>query len=143
MVIIRPPTDEDAEALSVLLGELGYPTGANEIPGRLAALRGDPRVAMWVAEVDESVVGLATAHIIASIHAPAPVAMLTVLVVSERARGRGIGARLVAEAEAFARARGAPKISLTSALHRAGAHEFYKRLGYEHTGVRLTKVLAQ
>ena len=46
------------------------------------------------------------------------------------------------EAEAWAKRRGAGKIALTSALHRVEAHDFYKRLGYEHTGVRLARELS-
>jgi len=46
----------------------------------------------------------------------------------------------VQHAEDWARERGALRISLTSALRREAAHEFYKAHDYEHTGVRLTKV---
>jgi GNAT superfamily N-acetyltransferase len=61
-------------------------------------------------------------------------------VVASDVRGRGIGRALVHEAEQWARAKGSPRMSLTSGVQRAEAHEFYKRLGYEQTGVRLTKV---
>jgi len=47
---------------------------------------------------------------------------------------------LVARAEDWAVKHGALRISLTSALHRESAHEFYKARDYENTGVRLTKV---
>jgi GNAT superfamily N-acetyltransferase len=64
----------------------------------------------------------------------------TVLVVEEKARGQGVGSALVARAEDWAIEHGALRISLTSALHRESAHEFYKARDYEHTGVRLTKI---
>ena len=67
--------------------------------------------------------------------------MLTMLVVHERARGKGIGRMMVHEAEEWAVRCGASAISLTSALRRTEAHDFYRQLGYEHNGVRLAKVL--
>jgi len=38
-VRIRPPIPADAPALAALAGELGYPTSAEELTGRLAALQ--------------------------------------------------------------------------------------------------------
>ena len=142
-VVIRAPKPGDAPAIATLLGELGYPARPDEIPERLKALALDAETsAVWVAELDGHAVGIATARKFPAIHQTAPVVWLTVLVVSEAVRGRGVGARLVREAEEWAEAQGAHKIALTSALRREDAHEFYKRLGYDHTGVRLAKTLS-
>lgn len=141
-VVIREPRHSDASAIASLLVELGHPAKPEEIPARLDELELDGKVsAAWVAELDGQAVGLATARKFPAIHQSAPVAWLTVLVVAERVRGRGIGQQLVRLAEEWARDRGAAKLALTSALHRVEAHEFYKRLGYAHTGVRLAKSL--
>lgn len=140
-VAIRAPRADDAEAIAGLVTELGYPSTAAEIPARLARLSGEPGSIVWVAELARSVVGVATARTFAGLHVTAPVAWLTALVVAERARGKGVGTQLVAAAEEWARRQGASKLALTSALHRENAHEFYKRLGYDHTGVRLAKTL--
>lgn len=141
MATIRDATDADSRQICALLGELGYPAREDEIPPRLAELRRDPRATVFVAELEGRVVGVATAHVISGIHTTPPVGMLTALVVGESARGRGVGRELVAHAESWVRERGAIKISLTSALHRTQAHAFYKRLGYDHTGVRLARPL--
>ena len=142
-VVIRAPRPTDAPAIATLMGELGYPAWPEEIPARLKELALDAKTsAVWVAELDGHAVGIATAKRFPAIHQSAPVVWLTVLVVAESARGRGVGTRLVNEAEEWARYQGARKIALTSALHREDAHDFYKRLGYEHTGVRLAKVLS-
>ena len=141
-VVIRPPRPTDSAAIASLMGELGYPAWPEEIPARLKELALDAKSsAMWVAELDGRAVGIATARKFPAIHQSAPVVWLTVLVVAESARGRGVGTRLVNEAEEWAREQGARRIALTSALHREEAHDFYKRLGYEQTGVRLAKVL--
>src|SRR6476469_2200321 len=139
---IRPANADDAVALARLLGQLGYPTGPDEIPGRLEKLYARPGTTVLVAEnEDGDAVGAATLHLFPSLHTSEPVAWLTAVVVEESARGRGIGAALVARAEQLATQAGAHRLALTSALHRTRAHKFYKDLGYEQTGVRLAKVL--
>ncbi|ACA18700.1 GCN5-related N-acetyltransferase [Methylobacterium sp. 4-46] len=53
-------------------------------------------------------------------------------------RSRGVGARMVEEAERLARAGGATSLQLTSNKRRVDAHRFYERLGYarSHEGFR-------
>lgn len=53
-------------------------------------------------------------------------------------RSAGIGAAMMAAAEAWARARGAAFVELTSNAARADAHRFYARLGYlqSHLGFK-------
>jgi GNAT superfamily N-acetyltransferase len=138
--VIRAPRPDDAPAIASLLTELGYPVRPDEMPARLTALSGDS-TAIWVAELDGEVVALGTGRLFAAINQDAPVAWLTALVVAERVRRRGVGKQLVAIAEDWARQHGASRLTLTSALHRREAHEFYRRLGYDHTGVRLAKQL--
>jgi GNAT superfamily N-acetyltransferase len=62
-------------------------------------------------------------------------------VVSRDFYNRGVGKALVDAAEKWLRERGAERMNLTSALRRKEAHEFYKHIGFTHTGVRLTKDL--
>jgi GNAT superfamily N-acetyltransferase len=138
---IRPAVSGDAATLGRLLEQLGYPTGAAEIPQRIEKLHARPGTTVLVAE-DETgeVLGVVTVHLFQTLHANEPAAWLTAVVVEEKARGQGIGSALVARAEEWAIEHGAGRLSLTSALHRESAHEFYKARDYEHTGVRLTKV---
>lgn len=53
-------------------------------------------------------------------------------------RGQGIGAAMMAEAEAVCRARGCTLIQLMSDKARIDAHRFYERLGYvaSHEGMK-------
>ena len=138
---IRPAAPGDAAPLGRLLEQLGYPTDAAEIPGRIEKLHARPGTMVLVAEDERGqVLGVVTVHLFQSIHASEPAAWLTSLVVEEKARGQGVGSALVLRAEDWAIQHGALRISLTSALHRERAHEFYKTRDYEHTGVRLTKL---
>ena len=101
----------------------------------------DEDAVVWVAELDGQVVAVGTGRTLTNINHDGVSAQLTALVVAERVRGRGVGREMVRCAEEWARARGASRITLTSALHRDQAHDFYKKLGYAHTGVRLAKTL--
>ena len=141
-ITIRAATSDDAPALSRLLTQLGYPTDAADIPERIARINARPGTTVLVAEHQQGeVVGVVTVHLFQSMHVAEPTAWLTTLVVDEKARGRGIGSALVENAEEWAIQHGARRISLTSGLHRTHAHDFYKTRNYEHTGVRLTKIL--
>lgn len=140
-MIIRAPTDRDASRLASLLGELGYPAEAKDLPRRLARLSGRGDAAAFVAETDGVVVGVSTVHTFASIHAEREVAWLTTLVVAREVRQRGIGRALVTAAERWAREKGCQRLSVTTGLHRADAHAFYDRLGYEPSGHRYAKPL--
>jgi GNAT superfamily N-acetyltransferase len=138
--LIRPAEPSDADALSALVSELGYPAPSDDIPARLRTLTSERAIAL-VAERDGAVVGFATAHVISTIHSPGPVGWLTLLVVAERVRGGGVGRALVAQAEAWARSMGAAKLSVTSGAQRDDAHAFYERIGFARTGVRFGKPL--
>jgi GNAT superfamily N-acetyltransferase len=137
-VEIRAATDADAPAMASLLAHLGYPADPAELPERLRRLRaaGDDA---FVAVVNREPVGLATVHTRAVLHVGRPVAQLTALVVPPEMRGRGVGRALVAEAERWAKARGADRLVVTTALHRADAPLFYERIGFEHTGRRYVR----
>lgn len=140
-VDIRPAETSDAAALAVLLGELGYPADATQSAQRLARIAGDPRAIALVAARGGTVCGLATVHAHDSLNRDESAVQLTLLVVASGARGSGAGRALVAAAETWAERNGASRLVVTTAVHRAGAHAFYERLGYELTGRRYARPL--
>ena len=140
--MIRPAVASDAQALSELLTQLGYPSSVSEVTGRLDALAAFPRAVAFVAiNGYGEVVGLVTGQLFPSIHDNQPVAWLTTLVVLEDARGAGIGSSLVKHIEEWATQNGARRLAVTSATHREAAHVFYEKRDYERTGVRFGKRL--
>jgi GNAT superfamily N-acetyltransferase len=138
-VSVRDAGPEDADALARLCGQLGYPADARAMPGRLARTAADPNARVMVAVTDDSVVGLATVHLRYTMNHEAPIAQLTLLVVDEQQRTRGVGRTLVASAEQWSRSRGAKRLVVTTALQRADAHAFYEKLQFKHTGRRYGK----
>jgi GNAT superfamily N-acetyltransferase len=138
-VIVRNATSADAAAIAALIGELGYPSAAAEdVARRIDVLlaQGEPPL---VAEAD-GLAGVVTWHVTPVLHRPGPVGRVTMLVVSERERGRGIGKALVREAETRMRERGCVMIEVTSNVRREDAHAFYGKLGYDRTSYRFSKL---
>ena len=140
-MVVREATIEDAAAIAPLLDQLGYPSAAEQVAARLSRLAHSSADALWVAEEEGLVVGLAGIHVSNSLEHDASVAKLSELVVDERRRRAGIGAALVEAAEREARSRGCGILFLTTAERRAEAHAFYRRLGFEETGRRFAKEL--
>jgi GNAT superfamily N-acetyltransferase len=64
------------------------------------------------------------------------VARIMAFVVGFEERGQGVGRTMISTIEDWARQREAAEIMLTTHERRAGAHEFYRRMGYDRTGHR-------
>lgn len=129
-VVIRAMRESDADAVHRLAVELGYPTEPDRTLARIRAVLASDIADAFVAVDSEGRV-LGWAHVfVAPFLESGPNAELGGLVVEEGARGRGIGAALVARTEAWARERGIGKICLRSNVIRTEAHAFYQKLGY-------------
>jgi GNAT superfamily N-acetyltransferase len=127
---IRPMTAADAPAVADLTTQLGYPATADQTRERLASLgeRTDDHAAL-VADVDGRAVGWVHVALVTTLESGLA-ANLGGLVVDEAHRSGGIGAELLAAAEAWARERGARRLVVRSRVARERAHRFYEREGY-------------
>ncbi len=122
----------DVERVADLCTQLGYPSGAADVASRFDAIAARPDHAVFVAVED-------TGHVIGWVHVCAGMLVLEAdqwaeiggLVVDAGVRGRGVGDRLLAAAEDWARARGYRQVRLRSNVIREAAHQFYRRRGYE------------
>ena len=137
--VIREARPKDAAAIAGLIAELGYEAAEADVRRRLKRMRKDGEPPL-VAEL-EGVVGCLTWHVTPVLHRPRAVGRITLLAVAEASRGHGIGARLLAAAEARLRDLGCGLVEVTSNMKRMRAHGFYGREGYERTSYRFVKAL--
>lgn len=106
--------------------DIGYEALAGGIGARFLAEFKPDREACWIAELDGEVCGA-----VFLVEKEPGVAQLRLLHVEAWARGRGIGARLVALCTEFARARGYEHIMLWTNDVLAGARKLYEAEGYQ------------
>jgi GNAT superfamily N-acetyltransferase len=139
-VKIREAVSGDSAVISRLLGQLGYPTDDRRVARRLERLERSAADGLFVAEVD-GVVGVAGIHVSLSLEYDADAAKVSAIVVDEAHRRSGVGRALLEAVEEEARRRGCALIFLTTAERRKEAHEFYRRLGWQETGLRFAKRL--
>lgn len=136
---VRPARAEDAARLTDLSVQLGYPVSQAEVRQRLVEqILPDAENALFVAETTGGeVIGWAHAYIRALITDP-PNIELGGLVVDERYRSCGVGAKLVQRVENWARGRGIEAVFVRSNIKRERAHKFYQRIGYTVLKTSLT-----
>jgi GNAT superfamily N-acetyltransferase len=106
-------------------------TRADAYHAAFAHISSNPDMVLLVAKQGDQTLGLL--HLIYLRGLPdggALRAMLNSVFVGAAARGHGVGAKLVLEAENRARLRGARFMTLTSNKKRVDAHRFYRNLGY-------------
>ncbi|MBE3067397.1 MAG: GNAT family N-acetyltransferase [Chloroflexi bacterium] len=129
--LVRPARLEDAAAIAVLCGQLGYLSSAVQVSRRLEQMAGFPFHALYVAETGGQISGWAHVHAY-----PLPEmdfhAELGGLVVAEAHRGSGVGKALLAAAEEWARRNGCRELWLRSNVIRTEAHRFYQGRGYDN-----------
>jgi len=138
---IRDGKLSDAADLAALMCELGYETAGAEMESRLISILKDPRYKTLVALNDDKICGMIGTVSASSYLHNDLTGRIIALVVSRESRRRGIGARLIAEAEKNLIQRGITRVTVTARFEREKAHQFYEKLGYARTGFRFAKNL--
>jgi len=140
-VEIRAIVDDDADfdAVTRLLAELGRPAPPEE---RMPAVRrtyaghvARPDTGSLLALADGEPVGFVSLELRQPFFTLAPQGWIPDLIVTDAARGRGIGAALLDAALAEALRRGAYAAALESGAQRAVAHRLYLAAGMTDVGV--------
>ena len=140
-MVVRDATIADAPALAPLLGELGYPAAIDALASRLRRMLGRDDQRVLVAEREGAALGLLALHVFPVLAYDRDLAMIMALVVTESARGLGVGRALIERAEAIGKSLGASRLMVTTHVRRADAHVFYERLGFEFTGRRYVRAI--
>ena len=126
-IIYRAYTDRDAPALVRLMAQLGYEHSETTLANNVRAVRlqgGE----VFVAEVAGSVLGCVSAILDVRL-AEGVKGEIVSLVVSEDARGQGLGKGLMREAEAWLSGN-VSAIRVRANVLREASHRFYASLGY-------------
>lgn len=129
--MIRHCRPQDAPDIAPLLAQLGYPAAPDHVTRRVHEWAAGPERHLLVADVDQTVAGLAALCLIPLIHRDQPLARLVALVVDDRHRGTGIGHALLDRAEQIAQQSGCDEMEITSNRSRDVAHRFYRSHGYD------------
>lgn len=145
-VVVRPARPDDWPAVALLLVELGRgvaegtaadPTHRMQFGGHLRRLDS----VTLVADVDGEVVGVVDMEYHQRLGDHRPQARVHDLVVTEDARGSGVGAALLARAEQLARKRGCFRMALVTASWRSATIAFYEHEGWQDYGRWFVKPL--
>ncbi len=142
-VIIREAHQQDIKPLVGLMEQLGYPTTEEVFKVRIDALEQHSDYQIFVAEVEEQVVGMIGLIRELRFERDGVHVRIGSIVVDEQYRGAGIGHSLVQAAEGWAASVGAQAIALNSGNRdeRSGAHEFYRKLGFAGLSTGFVKKL--
>jgi GNAT superfamily N-acetyltransferase len=129
-IFVRPISSQDADAAAELSGQLGYKASSEIMRNRIERLlRNDGSQAAFVACIGAEVVAWIEIAIVQHLQSE-PHTVVGGLVVRDDLRSRGIGSRLLFEAEAWSRKQGIPVVRVRSQATRQDAHRFYLREGY-------------
>jgi ribosomal protein S18 acetylase RimI-like enzyme len=137
---LREARPSDAPRIVELIHFLGHEIDEQSVRKNLGRLRKADEMPI-VATLDKTVVGLIGIHRMTTVHRPAPVGRIPVLVVAKEAQDQGVGRLLVEEAERLLRKAGCQIVEVTSNDRRGAAHAFYRHMGYERTSIRFMKRL--
>jgi GNAT superfamily N-acetyltransferase len=140
-IVIRNARSDDAEALIVLLTELGYPQDSSFVISKLREFSERGSAKAFVAEESGDVLGFLSFDSHTAFHQKGRIGTITAMCVLESARGRGIGRQLIEHTEHVAKEAGCVRIAVASGVQRLETHQFYLNLGYEEKTKRFIKEL--
>lgn len=128
---ITPMKSEDAPAVTELTSQLGYPTTVSEIEQRFDRIQSEAGHALLVARTSNGT-PCGWIHLRPELSLETGSKLeVAALVIDEKLRGLGIGAKLMNAGENWAQKNGFRIVHLRSNVIRSDAHRFYERLGYQ------------
>lgn len=124
--------NEDINQLAALMGELGYPTTADDMEQRFLKIQSNAIYNTQVVEKDGVIVGMIGLMLGFHYEKNENYVRIVAFVVHSKYRGQGIGGKLIKKAEKWANEQGANRLVLNSGNRneRDAAHEFYLKRGF-------------
>ena len=131
-IIIRTVKKSDAKRIASLSVQLEHSMSESEAKERLAVILKNKTQALFVAQDKSEVLGYvsvsANYELLNGVQC-----RIGGLVVDAQARGRGLGTKLMAKAEEWAKSKGSKTMKLSSNVKRIDSHRFYEKIGYLKT----------
>jgi GNAT superfamily N-acetyltransferase len=127
---VREMTTGDAQSVSLLSQQLGYPLSHQQTLQNINAIVKSRDHTAFVAVVENKVAGWIGAAQTMMIEVM-PHCEINGLVIDEHYRGKGIGKLLVEKVKHWAKERGNDKLTLHCNIKRTEAHLFYEHLGFK------------
>ncbi|MBU9721635.1 MULTISPECIES: GNAT family N-acetyltransferase [Bacillaceae] len=138
---IREAKINDVPDLVLLMEQLGYPTSVDNFKNRFNTIVANPGYHTLVAELDGKIVGMAGLCSSLFYEYDGSYVRIVAFIVDTNHRRKGIGKKLLQEAESWAKEQGAMAIGLNSGNReeRKNAHQFYLKMGYKIKGIGFSK----
>jgi len=127
---IRPAETTDGDSIAALFTDEGYPAGPSDIVERMTRF-GSEHSRVVIAEHEGTVLGFVAVHALPRFEHDDRILRVLALVVDAGARDRGVGHRLMSEAERIAGELGAAFVEVTAGHHRPEAYRLYESMGYD------------
>lgn len=141
---IRICTKEDVNDVYELICEMkGERHDFEKFKTAYEALYEEQRYTFFLYELEGNVVGFLSIIIDYILYRADKVAVIEELMVSEKARGKGIGKALLEYATNYAKEKRCVLLELSSGFSREFAHQFYERQGFEKAGYHFRKRLSE
>ncbi len=129
-ILTRTAKIEDSESITELSNQLGYPSEIIEVQKRLMELLLNNDNCIFVALVDEKIVGWIHGFYSRRIESE-PFVEIGGLVVDTKYRKKGIGKLLVEEINKWSYTKQCNRIRVRCNIVRKESHLFYQQLGFE------------
>ena len=140
-ISIREATSNDANAISELLQELGYPLSPSETAARIDCYQ-KISSSVLVADNMDKTVGFLSFHFTPLFHTSGNLGRITAMCVSKKCQRIGIGRALLEELDGIAIKGNCQRIEVISGDQRSrDAHLFYQTCGYAMESRRFLKHL--
>ncbi len=139
-MIIRDYCKNDiTDACDLMKNSLGYEVASDVLSNRIEQMQNHGEYKILVAEESGNVIGFIGLHLGLAFEISGKVMRIIALAVKPGCQGKGIGTKLVAESEKFAKENGVTVISVNSGLTRELAHKFYEKQSFSRKGYSFTK----
>ncbi|TQV89579.1 GNAT family N-acetyltransferase [Aliikangiella coralliicola] len=140
-MLIRDAKISDSSAISTMLTELGYADTDLFIEKKIAQQLAHNDAKIFVATDKNNILGFISLHFIPQLALEGDFCRISYFCVSQASRSKGVGAELEKHTLQLAKKRNCNRIEVHCHSRRKGAHEFYKKQGYNESPKYLIKMI--